>query len=259
MNASNPAIDAFIERLPPGRTFGEVIVNRPDAGFDVRHRQDEKTAPDDLELIDPEQLRLRTASDRAGRYRPLRSAPGLRSGWRARADTPAELWHVLNAVYPGAVGDWYAARQGEKPLSYRQFASRQSGMFRNLAKLSDAQARRTAQACCDEKRCLKQRLWPAAESEPLPDRESRQAPVMVCLEPCSLLMELARREFRLGQEPTVALQLPEPEISPILTALETLARSFPENSRVADFSAPTAPHRLALLRERILAQAERKT
>ena len=262
MNFFNPAVASFIETLHPARTFGQVVVIRREERYEVRHGNDAETPAAQLELLSAKELRGRLSKDLAGRFRPLRSAPDLPAGWRALASSSEDLWHILNAVYPGALGDWHAFRQGKRnAVHFFEFAARQSGMFRVVAKLNGKQAQCVADACCDERLCLKQRLWSAAENREAKPPSNLAEPGLVCLEPCSLFLELARRSFKLGQAQSLSLQISEEEYGLLLQALDHFAQENTENPgylRAADFANPANPRRIRLLRAQITRQQPQK-
>ena len=258
MDFSNPAVAAFIETLRPARIFGQVAVARRKEQYEVRHRNDDETPAGQLELLFAKELRDRLSQDAAGRFRPLRSAPDLPDGWRAVASSFEDLWQILNAIYPGALGDWHAFRQRKKnAVSFPEFAARQSGMFRVVARLNGKQAQRVADACCDKRLCLKRRLWSAAENREANPPSNLAEPGLVCLEPCPLFLELARRSVKLSQAKSLSLQISGEESGLLLQALDRLAQENTENPgclRTADFANPANPRRIRLLRAQIAAQ-----
>lgn len=258
MNFFNPAVAAFIETLRPARIFGQVAVARRKERYEVRHCNDAETPAGQLELLFAKELRNRLSQDAAGRFRPLRSAPDLLDGWRATAFSSEDLWRILNAVYPGALGDWHVFRQRKKnAVSFPEFAARQSGMFRVVARLNGNQAQQVADACCDERLCLKQRLWSAGENRKTKAPSPLAEPGLVCLEPCPLFLELARRSVKLSQAKALFLQISEEESGLLLQALDRFAqenREDPGCLRTADFANPANPRRIRLLRAQIAAQ-----
>ena len=262
MNFFNPAVAAFIETLRPARTFGQVVVACREEQYEVRHCNDAETPAEQLELLSAKELRDRLSKDAAGRFRPLRSAPDLPAGWRALASSPKALWHILNAVYPGALGDWHVARQRKKTaVSFPEFAARQSGMFRVVVQLNGEQAQRVADVCCDDRLCLKQRLWSAAENQETKPSANLAQPGLVCLEPCSLFLELARRSFKISQAKSFSLQISKEETGILLQALDRFAQENTENPgplRAADFANPANPRRIRLLRAQIARQQPQK-
>ena len=70
--------------------FGQILVRKTNDGFVLSHRDDE--AHDDLQTFrnagDAVEI---TKYDDAGNYRPLKTAPNLRHGWRLELATLEEL------------------------------------------------------------------------------------------------------------------------------------------------------------------------
>ncbi len=262
MNFFNPAVASFIKTLRPARIFGQVVVACREERYEVRHGNDAETPAEQLELLSAKELRARLSKDASGRFRPLRSAPDLPAGWRAIASSSEDLWRILNAVYPGALGDWHAFRQRKKTaVHFSEFVARQSGMFRVVAKLNSEQAQCVADACCDDRLCFKQRLWSAAENRESKPPSNLAEPGLVCLEPCSLFLELARRGFKLGQAQSLSLQISEEEGDLLLQALDHFAQKNTENPgrlRAADFATSANPRRIHLLRAQIARQQPKK-
>lgn len=258
MNFFNPAVAAFVDALRPAQTFGQVAVTRREKRYEVRHRNDSETPAEQLEILSAKQLRARLSKDSAGRFRPLRSAPDIPAGWRAIASSSEDLWQILNAIYPGALGDWHAFHHRKKTaVHFPEFAARQSGMFRVVVKLNSEQAQYVADACCADRLCLKQRLWNAAENREAKPPSHLVEPSLVCLEPCSLFLELARRSFKLSQAKSLSLQISQEEAGLLLQSLDRLAQENTENPgllRAADFANPANPRRIRLLRAQITAQ-----
>ena len=113
----------------------------------------------------------------------------------------------MNQLYPGALADWFAARQSEPPVThYREFAGRQTGMYQVTAKLEDARVGEVIAATCAPAACLKRRLWTVAEMTSDPAEAKSRIP---CLEPCALFLDAARRAARkdsvLAEPPANAL------------------------------------------------------
>jgi hypothetical protein len=169
----------------------------------------------------------------AGAFRPLKSAPNLRRGWRVAAADETELELALSHLYPGAVADWFAARLDPPPAtSYRQFTERQTGMYRITTMLSDSIAGAAIRACCHADFCLKRRLWSVQGLAPdAPEQKS----VIPCLEPCAILLEFARKVARLEQEEK-GPPMPPPQPDP--------------NVAESDFDAPGNPRRVRFVLEK---------
>ncbi|HKQ39789.1 MAG TPA: DR2241 family protein, partial [Verrucomicrobiae bacterium] len=220
--------------------FGQVLIQRAGEGFRLRHvddreRHDFTTAKD---------LRQTAQFTQSGAFRPLKSAPNLSRGWRADLQNAEELGLALNVLYPGAVADWFAVRSGSaRPTNYREFTARQTGMYRLTAMLSDALAAEATQACCDQKFCLKRRLW-TVPALAIDDPKSKSA--IPCLEPCAVMLEFARKVMRMEQE-----TMDKSESETTVAALEHAINHPPADLREADFAHPLNPRRVELLLNRL--------
>jgi hypothetical protein len=243
---ANPALDAFVAEISPELLFGEVLLRSKEDGYELTHSADNKA--DGLREVSLTDLR-RIAQFTSGRqFRPLRSAPTLQRGWRFTAANSSETGAALEMLYPGAVADWFAARQSPVPVTdYRSYASRQSGMYRITALLNDAQAAAMTRAGCARRFCLKQRLW---TTEGLASDRVEEKSLIPCLEPCAVLLEFARTAARIEQRRPDVMALAEEEIEAVTAALEE-ALEKPVMVREADFSARENPRRLQLILEKL--------
>jgi hypothetical protein len=210
MNATaNPAFTAFLEALRTEMIFCQIWISRTSGGFVVRHLDDRALPLESLRLLGAGDVRALAQFTAAGVFRPLKSAPNLSRGWQAELRSDDELWLALNALYPGAVADWFAAQSAHPPItSYREFTARQTGMYRITASLPDEPARAAVAACCHPDFCWKRRLWSA---EGLPPDEAEKKSVIPCLEPCAVMLEFARKvaRFEQGVHPTETAPPPE--------------------------------------------------
>ena len=225
----NPDLSAFLAAFAEEIVFGQILVRRLNRGFALRHVADREAAEEACALVKIEDLRQLAQFTELGAYRPLKSAPNLRRGWRAAAlDAPA-LGLCLHHLYPGALPNWFAAQSGQPPVtSYRDFVSRQTGMYRITATLNDTVAAAVARACCHQEFCLKRRLWTVGKLAPdLPAEKS----IIPCLEPCAVLLELARKAGRWEQE-TAARPPPAP------AELERLNQECAERLKHSDHGLP---------------------
>lgn len=193
----NPALQKFTAQIGTALTLAQVLIQRSGSGWELRHVEDREKSASALRTVKPGEGRSLAQFTATGEFRPLKSAPTLQSGWRMDAADDTELELALNALYPGAVADWHAAQSPNPPVThYREFAGRQSGMYRITARLSDAQVTGVIQACCTKGNCLKRRLWSV---EGLPPDGPVAKSLIPCLEPCAVLLETARQAARAGQ------------------------------------------------------------
>jgi len=141
--------------------FGQILVRRTRTGRFVLSHRDNKEA-DQLKVFRSAEDAIEIAKyDDAGNYRPLKTAPNLRHGWRLELETLEDLRHALDCFYPGRLG-MFAAWKSDKlqttPL--RDTLDRQSGMYRVAAKISDLQIDDlVADFCRSNGGCLRTILW----------------------------------------------------------------------------------------------------
>ena len=99
--------------------------------------------------------------DDAGKYRPLKTAPNLRHGWRLDLANTRELRLALEIFYPGRLATLLAFEEDRlQTTPLRQTLQRQSGMYRVAATISDAQLDDVvANFCRSDGGCLRTILW----------------------------------------------------------------------------------------------------
>lgn len=186
--------------------FGEIAIVSSNGGvFVITHRAD--VSRHDLREVDAEDTHEIAKYDDAGEYRSLKTAPNLARGWRITAKNWNEVANVLDALYPGrlAVLDAYEAGR-LTTTSLRETLSRQTGMYRVAAKISDEQIDGVVgKICRSDGGCLRTILWrrggdervgclPAEKFDLAHDQAGggeRCAPLL-CQEACNLLVAAAR-------------------------------------------------------------------
>lgn len=189
------------------RGIGQVLIVKNGAGFALCHREDEARAQ--LEVFhSPNDAAGIARFDDAGQYRPLKTAPNLRHGWRLEVTDKTALLLALEGFYPGrmaALAAWESNRLTTTPL--RATLNRQSGMYRAAARISDDQADAVIGRFCrsegGEPGCLRTILWARDETRARPslrlpldkfiaplDQTGRGENVMplLCQEACNLLV-----------------------------------------------------------------------
>lgn len=242
---NHPALGAFIAQIRNELVVAQVLVRRQGTRFELRHVADRSHGPSGLKNQRVDQLRQLAQFTSEGKFRPLKSAPNLPSGWQCNVRDAVQLETALNHLYPGAIADWHATQSPKPPVThYREFTDRQTGMYRITQKLSDAQAGEMIRACCDKRFCLKQRLWTVKGLAP---DSAPPKSLIPCLEPCALLLEFARKIMRIEQEAKVRLELAPSELHTIVSALQReLDRPDPEIQE-AEMNAPLNPRRIQRL------------
>ncbi len=185
--------------------MGEVLI----AGqYEVRHYLD--AGIDGLAShTAPAAAREIALYDAAGNYRPLKTAPTLRRGWRLALSTIGQLHEALDGFYPAMLAARHAWEQGRLTVTpLRETLNRQSGMYAITKKLADEQADALIGAFCrSDSGCLKTILWPIAPGIPIttlpPEKcDPRTGPPtqnripLLCAEACNLLVARARETVK---------------------------------------------------------------
>lgn len=194
--------------------FGQLLIQRTKAGgFVICHRDDEGAG--DLKIFrQPEEAVDIARFDDAGNYRPLKTAPNLRHGWRLEIANLGELQWVLDYFYPGRLAmlaAWSEDHLTTTPL--RETLDRQSGMYRVAGKISDEQIDHVvANFCRSAGGCLRTILWrrdktgaiassklPPEKFDPTSDQTGRSetAIPLLCQEACNLLVNECRKAVKM--------------------------------------------------------------
>ncbi len=202
------------------RGLGQVSILQEGDRFVLCHREDE--AARDAEVFQsPNDAAEIARLDDAGQYRPLKTAPNLRHGWRLEIGGLADLRSALEGFYPGRLASlaaWEANRLATTPL--RGTLNRQTGMYRAAARISDDEADALVGRFCrsqgGEPGCLRTILWSRDESKARPslrlpldkfiaplDQTGRGENVMplLCQEACNLLVAAAREVVKSSSAP----------------------------------------------------------
>ncbi|CAN5317770.1 hypothetical protein BH20VER2_BH20VER2_00830 [soil metagenome] len=188
---------------------GEIAIDRGDAGrWILTHRDDRARA--ELHPHDGAEAAVELARyDDAGNFRPLKTAPNLRNGWRLVLADEQEVERALDFFYPARLATWRSWRAGElRTTPLRETLERQSGMYRVTAKITETQANElVANFCRSDGGCLRTILWrrdatgtlpstllPAEKFDPQHDQTGRgeAALPLLCQEACNLLVAAAR-------------------------------------------------------------------
>ncbi|MBI3414626.1 MAG: hypothetical protein HY043_04780 [Verrucomicrobia bacterium] len=245
----NPALKNFAASFASDLVFAQVFISRRGSGYELRHVADCGLEDAQLQILPLTDLRLLAQSTEAGAFRPLKSAPNLRRGWRVSIASDAELQSALDQLYPGAIADWHAAQSPVPPVTnFREFTNRQTGMYRIAQMLTDAQAAQVITAACHKNFCLKQRLWTVAN---LPADSRDEKSLLPCLEPCALLLEFARKAMRIEQEEQLTFPLAPAELNTLVAALEHIAEHASTEVREGDFNAAANARRAQLVLEKL--------
>ena len=197
--------------------IGQLEIVSSEEGFVLCHRDDVgRTDLRNYEIDDA--LEVATFDD-AGSYRPLKTAPNLRHGWKIFARDLLQVEKVIDAIYPGRIAVLRAFTSGRlTTTSLRETLNRQSGMYRVDAKISDEQIDDlVGDFCRSDGGCLRTILWkrdtcnkdpslklPPEKFDPAVDqylsaKRPRSATAatesipLLCQEACNLLVAEARK------------------------------------------------------------------
>jgi sirohydrochlorin cobaltochelatase len=191
--------------------IGQLEISAYAEGFVVCHRDD--VGRDDVTPREIEGAFEIAKFDDAGNYRPLKTAPNLRHGWKIFVNNAAELRQAIDAIYPGRLAVLHALESGELvATSLRETLSRQSGMYRVAAKISDQQIDDlVGDFCRSAGGCLRTILWKRDEGGTVPstklppekfDRAHDQTGrgekcnPLLCQEGCNLLVAACREKVK---------------------------------------------------------------
>ena len=247
------AVDALRSRLTHPTVFLEVLCSPVANGVDLRHVQDAGRSDPSLELLEPAALGVWSERTPRDAFRPNRAAPTLRPGWRCHAATDDDLHEALEQLYPGALADWHAWETGSaEATTFRAFASRQGGMYRVVQDLTDAGADAVARSGCREDLCLRRRCWsaPGVGMAPWPEGEPTGLAIP-CLEPCALVLDLARWMAQDEKEDRLHLEMTREELASMEVALRATLEHPPGDLREGSTRHPANPRRLHLLLARL--------
>jgi sirohydrochlorin cobaltochelatase len=192
--------------------FGQILIRKQASGFILCHRDD--AGRDNLEKLQRVGEAAEIARyDDAGNYRPLKTAPNLRHGWRLEVVDLSELRQALDYFYPGRLA--MLARWREDSLTttpLRETLNRQSGIYRVAAKISDEQIDDlVGNFCRSNGGCLRTILWkrgnrgtvpstklPQEKFDPSYDQTGRgeRAIPLLCQEACNLLVAACRKTVK---------------------------------------------------------------
>jgi sirohydrochlorin cobaltochelatase len=201
--------------------IGQLEIVRLEEGFVLSHRDD--AGRSDLRSGEIDDAFEIAKFDDAGNYRPLKTAPNLRHGWKIFAHDLLQVEQLIDAIYPGRIAVLHAFNSGQlTTTSLRETLNRQSGMYRVAAKISDEQIDGlVGNFCRSDGRCLRTILWkrdaddkiassklPPEKFDPAVDqylsaKRPRSATAateslpLVCQEACNLLVGACRDAMKM--------------------------------------------------------------
>jgi len=220
--------------------------------YELRHIDDSDVDADALTThTDPFDARDIGTLDAQGRYRPLKTAPSLDTGWIFPDLSADEVHEAVEAFYPATVVNWYREGRGELDIDHwRDEQDRQSGIYNLITVLPDEAVEWAAAACCDDSQCLKRREWELSADEPL-DADGGDG-VFPCREPCSMVVAAGREWAKLEREETQTYEfaLTPSEKEQIEAIIDAVADDELDEIREADIGNGANRWRARYLREK---------
>ena len=241
------------------RTWGELTVEAElgedgERRYHLRHVEDADADLADLEVrADPRAARDIVKFDDRGRYRPLKTAPTLPTGWAFADLDGAALADAVEYVYPATIANWHLERRGELDVTHwHETVERQTGIYGVVKTWDRGEGHEhvdwVAEACCDDSQCLKRREWEYDEETDL-DVDGGDG-VFPCREPCSLVIAAARKWTRLEGESsrTYEFELTPSEKEQVEEIIDAVADGRADEIREADVRGPANRYRARFLR-----------
>ncbi|WP_394743032.1 DR2241 family protein [Natronococcus roseus] len=218
--------------------------------YELRHVDDADRAREDLERReDPRDARELSTYDGEGRYRPLKTAPTLRSGWVFPELSGRALVEAVDFFYPATIANWHRERRGELDVDHwTETAERQTGIYDVIDELPREAVDWMAEACCVDSQCLRRREWEYEEGDEL-EPEGGDGP-FPCREPCSLVVAAARKWAILESEDerTYELELTTSELNQLAELIDAVADGRTDEIREADVNDGANRYRARYLR-----------
>jgi sirohydrochlorin cobaltochelatase len=198
------------------RCIGQIAIECRDNGsFTLTHR-DDAARSDLMPYGRAEEAADVARFDDAGSYRPLKTAPNLRHGWRLTLENLGALRTALDLFYPGRLAAFSAFEKHELVATpFRETLARQTGMYRIAVQIDDPAADELIGSFCrSDGGCLRTILWrrddagttaftrlPPEKFDPLHDQTGAGRPVvpLLCQEACNLLVAEARKVVQAGR------------------------------------------------------------
>jgi len=260
--ADERAVPERYEALETGvvRTWGQLRIEVRLA--EDGHRRyalghvDDADETDLEEYGDPLEAREIAKFDDRDRYRPLKTAPSLRTGWRFPDLDAAVLLEAVDFLYPATVANWHREREGTLDVTHwRETVDRQTGIYGVVETWDRGEGHEhvdwVAEACCVDSQCLKRREWEYdGETDLGVEGGDGEFP---CREPCSLVVAAARQWTKLEgeQSRTYEFELTPSEKAQIEAIVDAVAEGRADEIREADVYDGANRYRTRFLRAKL--------
>lgn len=190
-----------------GRQIGEVVIKPAAAGWILTHHADESLAGTGAleSFAAPAAARVIALNDRAGEFRPLKTAPTLKRGWELILTSLPAVHEALDFLYPALLANALRHAAGLiPPRTLKETLGRQTGMYRITGLLRGDEAQELVARICNDSQCLRKILWTwdadtpwhslPAEKTCCPSGSVLTSPSLplLCTDACQLLIGPAR-------------------------------------------------------------------
>ncbi|MFA9517259.1 DR2241 family protein [Halopenitus sp. H-Gu1] len=222
--------------------------------YEIRHVDAANMDRDHLEeRQEPVAAREIAKYDETERYRPLKTAPSLPTGWVFPALDAHECYETVETFYPATIPNWYREARGELDVTHwHEAIERQTGIYGLIETWDRGEGHEhvewVAETCCDDSQCLKRREWDYDAETPLAvDAGDGTFP---CREPCSLVISAARQWTKLEGEAerTYEFELTPSEKEQIEAIIDAVADGRTPEIREADVYEGANRYRTRFLR-----------
>lgn len=204
-------MDALRRWIDSGRNvIGQVRITPLDAGTFTLHHIDDESVSSVPSVTSPLLAREIAKYDEAGKFRPLKTAPTLKRGWRLDLQSLAEVRTALDHFYPAALGMLLAHEDGSLPgVPLREMLGRQTGMYRFTNTITDEQVMTMIANNCDTKtQCLRRIIWGLTAHQPLTGGAAAKCAAtddantlpLLCMEACNHIVSAARKIAKSNHE-----------------------------------------------------------
>jgi hypothetical protein len=218
--------------------------------YDLWHVDDADSDLAELTVHDdPREAREIATYDADGRYRPLKTAPTLPSGWAFTGLSGDELVETVEFFYPATVANWHRELRDNLDVDHwLETAERQTGIYDVIDDLPREAVAWMAEACCVDSQCLRRREWEYEDGDELAV-EGGDGP-FPCREPCSLVIAAARKWAVLESESerTYELELTTSELNQLEELIDAVAEGRVGKIREADVNDGANRYRARYLR-----------
>lgn len=189
--------------LDAGRcVIGQIQIEQNAGGTFSLHHRDDASASSAAPSPSPLEAREIAKYDEEGKFRPLKTAPTLKRGWRLDLRSLDEVRTALDHFYPAALGMLLTQEEGSlRGVPLREMLGRQTGMYRFTNTITDEQAMTMIATHCDSKtRCIRQIIWGLTADQPLTGAAAAKCDStgggdtlpLLCMEACNHIVSAAR-------------------------------------------------------------------